>query len=43
MLIPGFIVAITIRSVFSHFFVAPINNTLVVLAMLPVLTAAVFQ
>ena len=43
MLTPGFIVAITIHSVFNHFFVAPIINTLVVLAMLPVLMAAVFQ
>lgn len=43
MLVPGFIVAITIHSVFNHFFVAPIINTLAVLAMLPVLMAAIFQ
>src|SRR5210317_2325611 len=42
-LVPGFIVAITIHSVFNHFFVAPIINTLIVLVSLPLLLAIVFQ
>ena len=42
-LVPGFIVAITIHSVFNHFFVAPIINTLIVLVSLPPLLAIVFQ
>jgi len=42
-LVPGFVVAITVHSVFNHFFVAPIINTLVVLASLPLLLAIVFQ
>jgi len=33
----------TIYSICNHFFVAPMSNTLAVLAMLPVLIAAVFQ
>ena len=37
MLIPGFIVAITIHSVFNHFFVTPIIDTLAVLAIKPFL------
>jgi len=37
MLIPGFIVAITIHSVFNHFFAAPIIDTLAVLAIKPFL------
>jgi len=43
VLLPGFVVAITVHSVFNHFFVAPIINTLVVLASLPLLLAIVFQ
>jgi len=43
VLLPGFVVAITVHSVFNHFFLAPIVNTLVVLASLPVLLAIVFQ
>lgn len=42
-LLPGFVVAITIHSIFNHFFVAPIINTLVVLAALPLLFSVVFQ
>ncbi len=42
-LLPGFVVAITVHSIFNHFFVAPIINTLVVLAALPMLFSVVFQ
>ena len=42
-LLPGFVVAITIHSIFNHFFVSPIINTLVVLAALPLLFSVVFQ
>ena len=43
LLLPGFLVAIIVHSVFNHFFFAPVINTLVVLASLPVLLAVVFQ
>ncbi len=42
-LIPGFMVAVITHSVFNHFFLAPIVNTLSVLVALPVLLAVVFQ
>lgn len=41
--IPGFVVAVILHSIFNHFFFAPIVNTLVVLASLPVLLAIIFQ
>lgn len=42
-LIPGFIIAVIVHSIFNHFFFAPIVNTLLVLISLPVLFAIVFQ
>lgn len=42
-LLPGFVVAVTAHSIFNHFFLAPIVNTLVVLATLPLLLAVVFR
>lgn len=41
--VPGFVVAVLVHSVFNHFFVAPIANTLVVLVALPMLFAVIFQ
>jgi len=43
LLIPGFVVAIVVHSLFNHFFFPPVINTLVVLASLPVLLGVVFQ
>jgi RsiW-degrading membrane proteinase PrsW (M82 family) len=43
LLLPGFIVAVIVHSVFNHFFFTPVVNTLVVFASLPVLLAVVFQ
>ncbi len=42
-LIPGFVIAVIIHSIFNHFFFSPIVNTLVVFAGLPVIFAVVFQ
>lgn len=42
-LLPGFIVAVVVHSIFNHFFFAPIVNTLLVLVSLPVLLTIVFQ
>jgi len=42
-LIPGFVTAVVIHSVFNHFFFAPIVNTLLVLVSLPILLTIVFQ
>jgi len=40
---PGFLVAVVAHSVYNHFFLMPIINTLIVFASLPVLFAVVFQ
>jgi len=42
-LLPGFVAAVIVHSIFNHFFFAPIVNTLVVLVSLPILLAVVFQ
>ena len=41
--VPGFVVAVILHSIFNHFFFAPIVNTLVVLAALPVVLTIIFQ
>jgi len=43
LLLPGFLVAVVVHSLFNHFFFPPIINTLVVLTTLPILLAVVFQ
>jgi RsiW-degrading membrane proteinase PrsW (M82 family) len=43
LLLPGFLVAVIVHSVFNHFFFAPVVNTLVVFASLPLLLTVVFQ
>lgn len=43
VLIPGFLVAVIMHSIFNHFFFAPVINTLLVLAALPILLTIVFQ
>lgn len=43
MLLPGFVVAVVAHSVYNHFFLMPIVNTLIVFASLPVLFTIVFQ
>ena len=43
LLLPGYLVASIVHSIFNHFFFAPIVNTLIVLASLPILLAVVFQ
>jgi len=42
-LFPGFLVAVIAHSVYNHFFLMPIINTLIVFASLPVLFTVVFQ
>lgn len=42
-LLPGFLVATVIHSVFNHFFFSPVLNTLGVLVVLPVLLSVVFS
>ncbi len=42
-LMPGFVIAVVVHSIFNHFFFAPIVNTLLVLVSLPVLLTVVFQ
>ena len=42
-LIPGFLIASIIHSVFNHFFFAPIINTALVLGFLPLLLVVVFD
>jgi hypothetical protein len=42
-LLPGFLVASIVHSVFNHFFFAPIVNTALVLGTLPLLLVAVFD
>ncbi len=41
--VPGFAVAVILHSVFNHFFFAPVVNTLVVLAALPLVLTVIFQ
>ncbi len=41
--VPGFAVAVVLHSVFNHFFFAPIVNTLIVLASLPIVLTVIFQ
>lgn len=43
LLLPGFLVATIAHSVYNHFFFAPIVNTLIILASLPLLLTIVFQ
>lgn len=43
LLLPGFAVATIAHSVYNHFFFAPIVNTLIILASLPLLLTIVFQ
>jgi RsiW-degrading membrane proteinase PrsW (M82 family) len=43
LIVPGFVVAVVAHSVYNHFFLMPIINTLLVVASLPVLFAMVFQ
>lgn len=43
LLVPGFLVATIAHAVYNHFFFAPIINTLIILASLPVLLTIVFQ
>jgi len=43
LLLPGYLIASIVHSTFNHFFFAPIVNTLIILAALPILLAIVFQ
>jgi RsiW-degrading membrane proteinase PrsW (M82 family) len=43
LVLPGFVVAVVAHSVYNHFFLMPIVNTLIVVASLPMLFAIVFQ
>lgn len=43
VLLPGFLVAVITHSVYNHFFLAPIINTMVILASLPLLLIIVFK
>ena len=43
LMLPGFLVAVIAHSVYNHFFLMPIINTLVVFASLPILFTIVFQ
>ncbi len=43
LVLPGFLVAVIAHSVYNHFFLMPIINTLIVFASLPILFAVVFQ
>ncbi len=42
-LVPGYLLAAIVHSVFNHFFLAPVLNTAVVLVILPLLLVAVFE
>lgn len=42
-LLPGFLVAAIAHSVYNHFFLAPILNTIIILGSLPVLLVVVFK
>ena len=43
LMLPGFLVAVIAHSVYNHFFLMPIINTLIVFASLPILFTVVFQ
>ena len=43
LMLPGFLVAVIAHSVYNHFFLMPIINTLIVFASLPILFTIVFQ
>jgi RsiW-degrading membrane proteinase PrsW (M82 family) len=43
VVLPGFVIAVVIHSVFNHFFVSPLVSTLVILLTLPMLIAVVFR
>ena len=43
LILPGFLVAVIAHSVYNHFFLMPIINTLIVFASLPILFTIVFQ
>ena len=43
LILPGYVVAVVAHSVYNHFFLMPIINTLLVFASLPILFAVVFQ
>ncbi len=43
LILPGFVVAVVAHSVYNHFFLMPIVNTLIVFASLPILFTVVFQ
>lgn len=43
LILPGFVVAVVAHSVYNHFFLMPIINTLIVFASLPILFTVVFQ
>ena len=43
VLMPGFVIAVVVHSVFNHFFFAPIVNTLLILVLLPALLTVVFN
>jgi RsiW-degrading membrane proteinase PrsW (M82 family) len=42
-LVPGFLIAAIVHSIFNHFFFAPIINTVIVLLSLPLLLTVVFD
>lgn len=43
MYLPGFMMAVIVHSIFNHFFFTPIVNALLILILLPLLLAIVFQ
>lgn len=43
VLLPGFLVAFAVHSIFNHFFFSPILTTMVILVLLPMLVVVVFQ
>lgn len=43
VLVPGFLVAAAVHSIFNHFFVSPILTTMIVLVCLPTLVIIVFR
>ena len=42
-LLPGFVIAVVVHSVYNHFFFAPLINTAIILVALPLLLSAVFE
>jgi len=43
VLLPGFLVAAAVHSIFNHFFFSPILTTMLVLVLLPMLVIVIFQ